>query len=331
MMSRTERRAYLIGVIGSAVLVLVVAAAVVLPRVYFTARTHDYVGEFANAAGLAVDDQVTVAGVPAGRVTEIELAGDRVRVGFRLDRDQPLGSATTASVKLATILGKRYLSVDPAGPGELAPGEVIPLARTSVPYGLDELADDASRTAGELDIPTLQRMLGAMRTGMPSDPRLVGQALAGVSDATRAVTERGDQLQRLLTGTKEVTSSLLEQQRTLITLLGDADIVLRTLVARRDTVRKLINDVHQLTGQLNQFLRDKGALLGPTLANLRIISDSLAKNDKVLSDTLTQLAPASRYLANATGNGSWGDVSGPVGPIPDNLLCVVSLLKGCVG
>ena len=44
---------------------------------------------------------------------------------------------------------------------------------------------------------------------------------------------------------------------------------------------------------------------------------------------IAKLAPAGKSLANATGNGSWGDVSGPAGPLPDNLLCVAGLVEGC--
>ncbi|PRX45416.1 phospholipid/cholesterol/gamma-HCH transport system substrate-binding protein [Prauserella shujinwangii] len=327
--ARSRRRGPLVdGALGALVLLVVVAVAVAAPRVSFLASTRAYTAEFANAAGLREGDQVYVAGVPAGRVTAVELAGDRVRVGFRLDGGQPLGERTSAAVKLATVLGTRHLSVRPAGPGELADGATIPLARTAVPYSLGELGADAAATTAELDLPTLRRMIGTLRRSAP-DGDLLGSALTGISRATEVVGERGGQFRALLRGVRTLTTSLLDQRETLVALLGDARLVADVLHSRRDTVRTLLTDVNTLTTALDELLRENEPLLDPLLSDLHAVTATLSRTERELSETLRLLGPGSRYLANATGNGPWGDVAGPAGPLPDNLLCVVKLLEGC--
>jgi len=116
---------------------------------------------------------------------------------------------------------------------------------------------------------------------------------------------------------------------TLVSLLGDAGLVAQMLNQRRQVIRSMITDLAALTAQVSQFLRTNGPAVNQLLTRLHSITALLAQNDQALGATLTQLAPTVRYLANATGNGPWGDVSGPAGPLPDNLLCVAALVKGC--
>lgn len=314
------------GMVGALVLVLIAVLAVAGPQVLFWLRTGDYTADFANASGLAAGDQVYVAGVATGRVTAVRLAGDHVEVRFRLDRAQPLGDRTTASIKVATLLGRRYLAVVPAGEGN--PG-AIPVARTSVPYTLDDISRDTTSTAEQLDLPALQRMLATITEVTPTDNGVVNKTLTGVSAVAAIVAQREGQIRTLLTSAQTVTNSLLQQQATLVTLLGDAGLVAQMLSQRRQVIRTMITDLAALTTQVSQFLKANGPAVDQLLTRLHSITALLAQNDQAIGATLTQLAPTVRYLANATGNGPWGDVSGPAGPLPDNLLCVAGLVRGC--
>jgi phospholipid/cholesterol/gamma-HCH transport system substrate-binding protein len=323
------RKVLVNGAIGAVVVLLLLTASVAVPQALFVLRTNEYHAEFGNAAGLVVGTQVTVAGVPAGRVTEVALAGDRVRVSFRLDGAHSLGRDTRAAIKLRTVLGTRYMSVDSAGPGRLSPGDTIALSHTSVPYSLDELQSAAKSTAEGLDLAELRDMIDTLDEISPDDPRLVGEALGGIAAASAIVGERGEQLQELLRGTQTLTTTLVEQQDTLVTLLGDAQLIVDTLQQRRTVIRQLITDVHAIVDQLDRLFRENREVLDPLLTDLHALTDSLARNDGAIDESLRRLGPASRYLANATGNGPWGDVSAPLGPIPDNLLCAAGLFGGC--
>jgi phospholipid/cholesterol/gamma-HCH transport system substrate-binding protein len=313
---------------GIGLLLVTLALTIGLPQLVFYGRTAGYSAELANAAGLRADDQVLIAGVPAGRVAAITLAGDRVRIGFRLDRDQPLGTATTAAVKIQTVLGKRYLDVHPAGGQPLAPGGTIPLARTSVPYSLDDLGRSAAATTQGLDLGGLRTMITTLQANAP-DARLAGEALQGVGAAAAVFDKYSRQLQDLLAGAKAVTGTLAGQQDSLVRLLGDTDLITSALVRRKDTLNTLISQVSATSGSIRSFLDTNRPLLDPLLDRLdralRVLTDNRAQLDR----TVEELAPTGRYLANATGNGPWLDTLGPAGPVPDNVLCLAGLVKGC--
>ncbi|WP_410660574.1 MCE family protein [Amycolatopsis sp. lyj-112] len=313
---------------GLFLLITAVAAAIVLPQVVFYQRTTDYAAELANASGLRPDDQVFIAGVPSGRVRTVELAGDRVRVGLRLDHDQTLGAATTAGVKLQTILGKRYLDVQPRGDGRIPAGGTIPLARTSVPFSLDDLGRSAAKTTEQLDLGALKQMISTLRQNTP-DANLAAQALRGVGAATTVFDKYSEQLKGLLAGAQSVTGTLVSQQDSLVKLLGDADLITKALVDRKATLETLIADLASLSTQVRSFLDTHRPIVKPLLDRLETVSKTLAENQRQIGRTLDLLAPAGRYLANAGGNGPWLDVTGPAGPVPDDILCALGVVKGC--
>jgi phospholipid/cholesterol/gamma-HCH transport system substrate-binding protein len=318
-----------VGAVGITAATLVLAVVLVVPRLSFTVRTDAYTAELANAAGLTTSDYVYVAGVPAGRVTEVELAGDRVHVHFRLDGERRLGSTTSAGVKLSTILGKRYLDVAPSGPGETPSNGVIPLSRTSVPYSLDDIGSGAIEAAGELDVEGLQKMVATVTDTMPTDATLNRDALAGISAASAILAKNADQITQLLDSSRTVTDVLVSQQDQLSTLLGNAEVVMKTLATRREAIRQMVEDLESLVAQASQFLGENTHDLDLLLANARQVTDRLNANLGNIDALLTQGAPAARALVNSTGTGDWADVSAPSAFIADNLLCVVGLLTGC--
>ncbi|QWF83866.1 MCE family protein [Amycolatopsis sp. CA-230715] len=323
-----ERDPRKLAAVGVTALVLAVAAAIGVPQLVFYTRTAAYTAELANAAGLRADDQVFVAGVPTGRVRTIALAGDRVRVDFRLDRDQPLGDATTAGVKIQTVLGKRYLDVRPGGAGALPGGGTIPLARTSVPFSLDDLGRSAADTTRQLDLGSLRKMITTLRDNAP-DAKLAGDALTGVTSATSVFTKYSKGIQDLLAGARSVTSMLTGQQDSLVKLLGDTDLVTRALIARKDTLNQLVSDVGRLADRVRSFLDTNRPLVQPLVQRLGETVKTLTDNAADLGRTIDLLAPTGRYLANATGNGPWIDVVGPAAILPDPILCVTGLVRGC--
>ena len=57
----------------------------------------------------------------------VDLDGDHVRITFRVNRGTEFGEDTSASVRIKTVLGQKFLMLEPKGPGQLAKGSEIPL------------------------------------------------------------------------------------------------------------------------------------------------------------------------------------------------------------
>lgn len=338
------RMLVVMGAVGIVIVVIGLVLAVALPRGWYLLRTDSYTAEIANAAGLTEGDPVLVAGVPTGRVESVSFAGDHVDVGFRLDDGRPLGAQTTASVRLETVLGKRYLDVHPAGHGSVGPDRTIPLDRTTVPYSLDELAASATDTAENLDVPAIEGMVTTLGEVLPADSQEFRRAVAGVSAAAEAMGDDRDRIDRLLTTTKTLAGLVASQDTSIEAITTDARTLLGTLADRRQAISGLVDDVRTVLGAADRFMRETGGDgsggdgpdggrragdLDALIGNLRSVTGTLERNGGRIDQVMETLPAALRSVADATGNGNWVDVSAPAGPIPDTLLCVLGVMQEC--
>jgi phospholipid/cholesterol/gamma-HCH transport system substrate-binding protein len=90
--------------------------------------------------------------------------------------------------------------------------------------------------------------------------------------------------------------------------MRSANLVIEEVVHRREAIHQLLVETRGLADALDQIVRQTRGDLGPALVDLNTALASLRKQDQQLQDVLAQMAPAVRYVANATGNGPYLDL-----------------------
>uniref|UniRef100_UPI003B3BC942 MlaD family protein n=1 Tax=Mycolicibacter arupensis TaxID=342002 RepID=UPI003B3BC942 len=195
---------------GALAVVAVVVAAALLVKVIGFGYTR-YTAEFAQAAALTPGNPVMVAGIEVGRVTSMRLAGDHVVAGLTVRNDVAMGKDTRAKIQVMTILGSRYLKLEPDGPGAL-PGKRIPLANTEVPYDLESLLDDATTTFDQVDSDQFGQSLAVLGQQLSGLPPVVPQAMANLHTLAKITADRREELGTLLASTQRVANTLRNQQ-----------------------------------------------------------------------------------------------------------------------
>ena len=126
----SERNPVIIGAASLAAIVLLVLAAFRAQDLPLIGGGDTYYASFAESGGLRVNDEVRIAGVRVGKVNSVELEDGAVKVGFKVKTDAALGDETGAAIKVKTLLGAMYLSLEPEGDGELDEGTTIPVDYT---------------------------------------------------------------------------------------------------------------------------------------------------------------------------------------------------------
>ncbi|MBX8686295.1 MCE family protein [Mycobacterium sp. 20091114027_K0903767] len=318
-----------LGMIGTITLVAIMAVSIGIPRAVYHVRTNSYVAELANASGLSDGDPVYVAGVPAGRVEDVALAVDRVRVGFRLDKAQALGNRTTVTVRLRTVLGKRFLDVMPAGTVNGLDSNLIPLSRTTVPYSLDEVGRKAADTAEHIDQQPLTAMMNTLAETMPGNSTELGKALAGISAASSAFADNGDKIDEILRISRSMTEMLTHQTDSLADTAANAQYIVSSLAARRQALTDIVTNLTAIMRQLAAIYTEKQADFSSLISGLTAVTGTLKANVDKIDQTLQKMPPAIRAVTNATGNGNWADVNSPSVVMPDNLLCFLNVQREC--
>jgi phospholipid/cholesterol/gamma-HCH transport system substrate-binding protein len=304
--STSRRHPIVIGIAGLVILVLLVTAAYNADNLPLTGGGTVYTAQFRDAAGLRTGDPVYIAGVEVGRVTAVELAGDRVRASLRV-RNAWLGDQTNAAIEIKSLLGAKSVSLDPRGQRALDPNTPIPLARTASPYDVAEALNGLSGTLQQLDIAQLEQSLQTLADTFRGTPADVRGTLDGLSRLSQTVASRDQQIHHLLAGTQALTGVLAGRNVEFERLLADGNLLLAEVRHRREAISALLANVVSLSVQLRGLVADNSAQLRPALQQLDRVAEVLQRNQVNLDQGL-QLEPVFiRLFTNTLGNGRWFD------------------------
>lgn len=316
-----ERNKTWLGVIAVAV-VTVLIGSLLLVKVANVGYRH-YTAQFLQAAALQVGNPITIAGIPVGEVTSMELAGDHVEAGLKVRDDIPLGTQSRASIKITTILGSRYLALQPAGEGSL-PDNTFDLEHTEVPYDLQEALSDVTTTYEQVDSDQFAETLGVLGRQMQTLPPVIPQALANTKTLAEIIAQRRDQLGSLLKTTETVTNTLRRQQSTIGTLVRKGNSLVGEFVARRETFHAMMAALTNLVETLSGIVIDDRPQLEALLRDIRELSGMLGQHDDLLRSTLQAGPVTLRNLTNATGSGNAVGFNAPNGLLVDSWMCAIS-------
>lgn len=295
-----------LGAAGLVTLALLVLVALNVRDLPLVGQGPTYTARFSEAAGIQADDDVRVAGVRVGRVTGLRLQGRDVVVSFKAP-DAWVGDRTSASIEIKTVLGQRYLGLQPAGTRPLDPATGIPRGRTTAPYDVLAAFSGASAAAQDIDTGRLSQSLGVLSQTLGSAAGPIRPALDGLGRLSRTVASRDQELTRLLANARVTSGVLADRDAQLNRLLQDGTTVLGELRSRKQAVDDLLAGTQALAVQLSGLVADNRATLGPALAQLDGVLTVLAANSANLENGLRLLAPFARQFAAATGSGRWFD------------------------
>ncbi|UMP02474.1 MCE family protein [Amycolatopsis sp. EV170708-02-1] len=265
-----------------------------------------YSAEFSDAGGLRADNDVRIAGVKVGKVSEIDLEGDRVLVSFRV-KDAWVGDATSASIQIKNVLGQKYLALDPRGEAILDPGDPIPLRRTTAPYDVLEAFRDLSKTVDAIDVGQLAKSFDTISATFADTPADVRSALDGITKLSGTIASRDRQLRTLVANTRQVSQTLADRDTEAQRLIQDGNALLRAISTRQQAIKELLDGSKRLATALDGIIADNDGQLGPVLEQLDRLTSMLQRNQDSLAKGIAAFAPAIRVLTNVAGNGRWID------------------------
>ncbi|HEX6498668.1 MAG TPA: MCE family protein [Micromonosporaceae bacterium] len=316
-----ERNPVVVGAVGLAVLAGAVFAAFNVEDLPLIGGGTTYRAAFRDASGLEVGNEVRIAGVKVGKVTDIGLAhvsrDPYVRVTFRINPGQvALGRDTEATIRIKTVLGQKYLALDPSGPGELKPGQEIPLEHTASPFDVMQAVNGLADTLDQIDTQQLGQAFTVLSQAFADTPASVRSSLTGLSKLSSAVADRDAELRELLARAHRVTDVVAQRDDEFRKLITDANLLLDEVAKRRDAIHKLLLATNDLATELSGLVADNRAQLEPALRQLRGVVELLQRDRTKLEDTLKAMVPFVDAFANVTGNGRWFDsyVSGLTQP-----------------
>ena len=302
-----ERNPVKIGALSIVALLAMIMVAFKADALPLIGGGDTYYASFTDSSGLKPNDEVRIAGVRVGKVNSVDLKGDHVRVAFKIKTGSKFGTLTGAQIKVKTLLGAMFLSLEPAGPGQLKKGSTIPESRTRSAYDVVEAFSGLADRASKIDLPQLTKSLNTLAEATKNTPEELKSTLKGLSALSANVAARDEQVNALLTNLRKVSGVLADRDQDIVTLMKDSDVLLRAVVARREAVHTLLVSTSKLATELTALVKQSRADLKPALANLTGVVSVLKKNQTNLDDSLRLLAPFYRVFTNTLGTGPWFD------------------------
>jgi phospholipid/cholesterol/gamma-HCH transport system substrate-binding protein len=204
---------------------------------------YEVEADFADSGGIFVNAEVTYRGVAVGRVSDLQLTEDGVRVTLTIDPDTAdIPADTEAVVATRSAVGEQYVDLRPADDDApyLADGAVIPVERTAIPIPVEQLLLDVDELVTSLD---------------PEDLRVVVQELGDAFEGA------GDDLARLIDNGDLLLARAQESLPQTLALITDGRTVLDTQVASRSAIEQWATDLRAVSDTLVEIDPDVRGLL----------------------------------------------------------------------
>ena len=228
---------------------------------------------FDDAAGLAVDDPVLLAGVGVGRVESVQLTPEgQARATLFLRPGVQLYEDAVAVVGSSGMLGDRLLGLNPGTPGQplVVDGGTI---AGGEPVSVDQMVSVVASIARNLDRTTesISRVLGTQ----------AGEAsLREILDNLVSITGRLDGV-------------LVDNRTSIDSSFGNLDGALANMNRLSeqliDTLPALVEDMRDLSGDISTLLGDNREDLGVAADNLKTITERLDNSAADLEELMAKM------------------------------------------
>ncbi|MGC5005062.1 MCE family protein [Streptomyces sp. DT203] len=302
-----EKNPVVIGAVGITTLVLLALAAFNADSLPLIGDGETYSAAFSEAGGLKPGDEVRIAGVKVGKVDEVDLDGDHVKVTFRVKGQPEFGTRSGAAIRVKTILGAKYLALQPKGSGQLRPGSEIPLNRTVPAYDVVAAFSDLTTTTEKVDTARLAKALDTISATFEDSPTQVRASIKGLSKISRTVASRDQSLRQLLDHAHGVTGVLKNRSEEFVVLVRDGDKLFKEIARRRAAIHSLLKSSAAVGIQLSGLVEENRKQIGPALKGLNSVVTMVERNQASLDRSIKLLAPYVRVFTNTLGNGRWFD------------------------
>jgi len=268
-------------------------------------RTYELSAAFDDVTGLLRDDNVKVAGVVVGKVTDVSTEAGRAVVRFQLDDDAgPIPSDSVAAIRWRNLIGQRYLYLYPGdSPEALEDGDVIEDTTSVVDLG--ELFDKLGPIVGSIDPAQVNEFLDTITAALDGREDQVGAALDDLATLTRGLASRDDAIQRLITNLDTVAGTINARDAQIEAMLQNLVTLSETFGDNTATLDAALVELGTFGSELDAFLAANSDEIDRLLGNLALVTDTVAGRLPELDFALANLAEAGNAVFRAGNRGEY--------------------------
>ena len=321
-MNKTLRTQLIVFCVIAAVGITYVGANYVrLPSLFGIGQYKVYL-DLPDTGGVFTNAAVSYRGTPVGRIGDLSLTEDGVRVELDLDSSAPdIPADTVAVVANRSAIGEQFVDLRPNSLSEpyLEEGDVISAGDEALPVRVEDLllsVDELSRSVPVDELEVTVDELGKAFEGR-------GPQLQRLSDSLITISDSGirtmPQLQALIRDGATVLDTQADQSGEIISFSSDLRTVTEALRDSDSDLERLISTAPEFADETRRLVENSGEPLTRSVTNLSNTMktvDPLAPSFKVLLQLLPALAAGGLSVAPGDGTIHFGLVLEMDNPTP---------------
>ncbi|GAA2796225.1 MCE family protein [Saccharopolyspora taberi] len=292
----------MVTVLATTVLGVTIANVGMGDKVTYTAR-------FTDATSLNPGDDVRMAGVRIGEVSEVEVADRRFAdVTFTVDARRRISGHATAAIRYRNMVGQRYLSLDQ---GEqpmdraLEPGAHIPLERTRPAVDLTAMFNGFKPLFQALSPEDVNQLSFEIVQVLQGEGGTVDSVLRHTASLTSTLAERDRVIGEVVNNLNAVLDTINGKGDQLGTLVDTTQQLVQGLAADAEPIGQAIGGMGELSASTAELLHEGRQPLKDDIAALGDLSKGLADNTPVFERFIGNLPVKYDRIGRMASYGSW--------------------------
>jgi phospholipid/cholesterol/gamma-HCH transport system substrate-binding protein len=265
-----------------------------------TATTYDAL--FTNVSGLQNGNFVRIAGVEVGKIKNIAIEPDSVRVKFSADDSVMLTEGSRAVIRYDDLIGGRYLALEEGAGGvkRLNPGATIPLSRTQPALDLDALIGGFRPLFRALNPDQINALSGQLIAAFQGQGATIGALLTQTAALTNTLADRDQLIGQVIVNLNTLLGSLGDQSGQFGKAVDSLSELVEGLAARKQDISNGVAYADAAAGSIADLL----AQARPPLKKVVHETDrtaGLVLDDKDFVDNLLNTLPDAYQVIGRLG------------------------------
>jgi phospholipid/cholesterol/gamma-HCH transport system substrate-binding protein len=268
---------------------------------------RSYGAVFDNVSALKTGDEVRIAGVRAGQVSDVVISDGTPRVEFAVNSDITLPRGVRAVVRYKNLFGDRYLELrdGPGPPGTLAQGQTIPRERTAPALDLDALMNGFQPLFSGLEPDQINELSTELITVLQGEGGTIEDLLTHVGSLTNTLADQDKTIGRFIVNFNRVLSTVNEHGPELDDALLRLQKLTSGLARDRGDIGASFDKIARITGSFTETLRAVRPSLRGTVDESAKTLAAVEKNKALLDENLRYLPKLYTELGRPGVRGSF--------------------------
>lgn len=230
--------------------------------------------DLAESGGIFEGAEVTYRGVPVGKVGEVGITRDGIRVELEIGNEWDIPASASAHVHNRSAVGEQYVDLVPTSADEpfLEDGDNIERARTTIPLAEEVLIEDTRDFAASVPLADLRTVVSELGRGFEGAGPDIARLIEGSDLLIETAAAHLPQTVSLLRSSATVLRTQNESASSIQSFARDLADFSGALSASDGDLRKTVRQTAGFAAETRRLLADSSQGLNLLLKNLTILN-----------------------------------------------------------